>query len=284
MSPQPPRASPPQRFSSPDSEEPLSPSPPEFQSQSGLGKAEPQQAFVIEFFDDASRKKRSQSFANNMSPPEASSDRVMLEKASQSSERQVQSSASATPPTQRYTIPLKGPTSSGPQRAGSLQREKTGDRISTSFSSRSTSSVSARPFSSVGQKSKLAQEFTAEFLKQAKKSSSESRERNTSSPPTAAKTEKVLASQTTPHQPQTSSPIHQPVPLKTPMMPLPSHSVDSNSAHASSKNEEEDTLSDAGTYTIETDIPDRELEEARSKIDQASFFISVNLYKLPMEN
>lgn len=40
-----------------------------------------------------------------------------------------------------------------------------------------------------------------------------------------------------------------------------------------SKNEEEDSLSDAGTYTIEADNPDKELEEARSKIDQASFFV-----------
>lgn len=36
------------------------------------------------------------------------------------------------------------------------------------------------------------------------------------------------------------------------------------------RNEEEDSLSDAGTYTIETDVQDKELEEARSKIDQAS--------------
>lgn len=54
-------------------------------------------------------------------------------------------------------------------------------------------------------------------------------------------------------------------------MMLPSQSVEVKSAHVTSKNEEEDSLSDAGTYTIEADIPDRELEEARSKIDQASF-------------
>lgn len=44
-----------------------------------------------------------------------------------------------------------------------------------------------------------------------------------------------------------------------------------------SKNEEEDSLSDAGTYTIEADNPDKELEEARSKIDQASFFFMKSL-------
>lgn len=257
----------------------MSSCPPESQSLSSLGKAEPHQAFVIEFFDDNPRKKRSQSFTNNTSPPEPSGFRVPVEKVRKSSsptvERQVPSQASSTPPTQRYTIPLKDPDSTGAQRAGSLRREKTEDRISTSFSSRSSSAVTTRPFSSVGRRSKLTQEFTAEFLRQTKQSSSASREKNTSSPPTA-KTETVAASQTisppsnAPFQPQTSSPIHQPVPLKALVMPLPAQSAEVKSAHVSSKNEEEDTLSDAGTYTIETDVQDRELEEARSKIDQVS--------------
>lgn len=283
MCPQSLRASPPQRFTTPDSEEPLSYSPPESQSLSSVGKAEPHQAFVIEFFDDNSRKKRSQSFTNNASPPEPSGLRVQLEKARKSSsptgERQVPSPASTTPPTQRYTIPLKGPASTGPQRAGSLRREKTEDRISTSFSSRSSSTVCARPFSSVGRRSKLAQEFTAEFLKQAKQSSSASWEKNTASPPSAAKKEAVVVSKTSPppsnttYQPQTSSPIHQPVPLQVPVVPLMSQSMEVKSPHVGPKNEEEDSLSDAGTYTIETDTPDRELEEARNKIDQVSIFL-----------
>ncbi|XP_051242179.1 centrosomal protein of 170 kDa protein B isoform X2 [Dicentrarchus labrax] len=275
VSPQPLRASPPQRYASPNSEEPTSYSPPESQSLSSLGKAEPHQAFVIEFFDDNPRKKRSQSFTNNTCPPEPSALKVQLEKARKSAsptgERQVPSPASTTPPTQRYTVPLKGPASTGPQRAGSLRREKTEDRISTSFSSRSSSSVSVRPFSSVGRRSKLAQEFTAEFLKQSKQSSSASWEKNTSCPPTAAKTETVVDSQTpsnSPQKQQTSSPIHQPVPLKAPVMPLASQSVEVKSPHVGLKHEEEDSLSDAGTYTIEMDIQDRELEEARSKIDQ----------------
>lgn len=272
MSPQPLRASPPQRFTSPDSEEQLSSSPPESQSLSSLGKAEPHQAYVIEFVDDNPRKKRSQSFTNNTSPPEPSSLRVQLEKTRKSSsptvDRQGPSSVSTTPPTQRYTIPLKGPASTGHQRAGSLRREKTEDRISTSFSSRSTSSVSTRPFSSVGRRSKLAQEFTAEFLKQGKQSSSASKERDTNSSPTAAKTETVVA----PNQPQTSSPIHQPVPLQAPVMTLHTHSAEIKSAPVTSKTEEEDSLSDAGTYTIEADIPDKELEDEQKKIDQASFF------------
>ncbi|XP_026210872.1 centrosomal protein of 170 kDa protein B isoform X2 [Anabas testudineus] len=270
--PQPLRASPPQRFDSPDSEEPLSSSPPEFQSLSSLGKSEPHQAYVIEFLDENPRKKRSQSFTSNTNQPEPSGLRVQLEKArkSPSGERQAPSQPSTTPPTQRYTVPLKGPAPTGPQRAGSLRREKTEDRISTSFSSRSSASVSVRPFSSVGRRSKLAQEFTAEFLKQTKLTSSTSWEKNTYCTPTVAKTEAVVVSQSSPppssapYQPQTSSPIHSPVPLKVPVMPL-SQNVEVKSPLLGP---EDDCLSDAGTYTIETDVQDKELEEARSKIDQ----------------
>lgn len=259
VTPQPLRASPPRR-----SEEPSSYSPPESQSPPGLVKAEPHQAFVIEFFDDDLRKKRSHSFTGNTSPPEPSAPRVQPEKAKKGSsgERHVPSAASGIPPTQQYTVPLKGPAPSGFQRAGSLRREKTEDRISTGFSSRSSSSVSVRPFSSVGRRSKLAQEFTAEFLKQTKQSSSASSGKKASSPPPSNAS----------HQPQTSSPIHHPVPLRVPLMPVPSQAEEVQSPHVGAKNEEEDSLSDAGTYTIEADVQDKELEEARSNIDQASVF------------
>nr|XP_040054774.1 centrosomal protein of 170 kDa protein B isoform X2 [Gasterosteus aculeatus aculeatus] len=255
VTPQPLRASPPRR-----SEEPSSYSPPESQSPPGLVKAEPHQAFVIEFFDDDLRKKRSQSFTGNTSPPEPSAPRVQPEKAKKGSsgERHVPSAASGIPPTQQYTVPLKGPAPSGFQRAGSLRREKTEDRISTGFSSRSSSSVSVRPFSSVGRRSKLAQEFTAEFLKQTKQSSSASSGKKASSPPPSNAS----------HQPQTSSPIHHHVPLRVPLMPVPSQAEEVQSPHVGAKNEEEDSLSDAGTYTIEADVQDKELEEARSNIDQ----------------
>lgn len=53
-------------------------------------------------------------------------------------------------------------------------------------------------------------------------------------------------------------------------MPMASPSIDIKSSHGGPKNEEEDSLSDAGTYTIEGDIIDIEVEEARRKIDQAS--------------
>ena len=132
----------------------------------------------------------------------------------------------------------------------------------------------------MGRRSKLAQEFTTEFLKQTKESSSSSSrwEKNTFSPLSRAKTETVVESQSSPppskasYQPQTSSPIDQPVPLTAPVMPVAFQGVEDKSPHVGPRNEEEDTLSDAGTYTIEADIQDRELEEARSKIDQASFF------------
>lgn len=38
------------------------------------------------------------------------------------------------------------------------------------------------------------------------------------------------------------------------------------------RTEEEDSLSDAGTYTIETESQDKEVEEARSMIDQVMYF------------
>ncbi|KAM4543252.1 centrosomal protein of 170 kDa protein B isoform 2-T2 [Odontesthes bonariensis] len=278
VSPQNLRASQTQHFVSPDSEEPLSRSPPESQSLSTQGKSEPHQAFVIEFFEDDTRKKRSQSFTGSAAPPEPSGVRLQQDTARKSTspteERPVPPSSSTTPPTQRYTIPLKGSASTGFQRAGSLRKEKTEDQISTSFSSRSSSSVSVRHFSSVGRRSKLAQEFTAELLKR-KQNSASSWENNSSGSPKAAQRGTAVVSQsdqspTSPlpsggHlQPQTSSPIHTPVPLKVPVMPPASQGVEVKSL----RHEEEDSLSDAGTYTIETDLQDKELEEARSKIDQ----------------
>ncbi|XP_029972571.1 centrosomal protein of 170 kDa protein B isoform X2 [Salarias fasciatus] len=283
VSPQTLRSSPPQRFPSPEfPQEPLNSSL-ESHSQQDFGKSDPNQAFVIEFFDDNPRKKRSQSFTNNGAPPEPPGLRHQLEKSKKSanptSERQVPPQPSSTPATQRYTIPLKGPASSGPQRAGSLRREKTEDRISTGFSSRSSSSPSARPFSSVGRKSKLAQEFTAELFKQAKNNLAATWEKNSSGSHKAAKTgagavcQSDRGSSSPPqsdahHQPQTSSPVRKPVPLKVPVTPPAPQSQEVSSPRDSLKNEEDDTLSEAGTYTIEADAQDKELEEARGKIDQ----------------
>ncbi|XP_038150404.1 centrosomal protein of 170 kDa protein B isoform X2 [Cyprinodon tularosa] len=261
-------------ITSPGSEEPLSSSPPESQSLSSLSKAEPNQAFVTEFFDANAKNRRSQSGTQITSPPEPSNLRVQQEKKSSSpnTQRHISSSSSPTPPTQRYTIPLKGPDSSGFQRAGSLRREKTEDRISTSFSSRSSSSVSVKPFSSVGRRSKLSKEFNAELLKR-KETFSSSSEKIASSSPKTTKRALTIVSQTEQGpsssppsdgdlHPQTSSPIHPPVPIKTPLTPADTAEV------RSPRNEEDDSVSDAGTYTIEADVHDKELEEARGKIDQ----------------
>ncbi|KAM3871509.1 centrosomal protein of 170 kDa protein B [Diretmus argenteus] len=274
------RASPPHHFTSPDSKE--SYSPPESQSPPSLGKTDPHQAFVIEFFDDNPRKKRSQSFTNNPIQPDTSGHRTQLDKAkkgsSPSGQRQDSSLASSTPPTQRYTVPLKGSGSSGHQRAGSLRRQNTEERISTGFSSRS-STVTVRPFGSVGRKSRLAQDFAAEFLKQAKQASSASREKNTTSSTTTSPPVTVVTPEshqspvsppppTAPYLAQTSSPIHQAVPLKVPTMSLVPQSMEVKSPHVGPRNEEEDSLSDAGTYTIEGDAQDKEVEEARNKINE----------------
>ncbi|XP_034530302.1 centrosomal protein of 170 kDa protein B [Notolabrus celidotus] len=279
VSPQPLRISP-QHYASSDSKDPSSYSPPESQSLPGLGKAEPHQAFVIEFNDDNNtRKKRSASFTNNTSSPEPSALRVQLEKARKNSsptgERRGQARVPNTPPTQRYTIPLKGPGSTGPQRAGSLRREKTEDRISTGYSSRSSSSVPVRPFSSAGRRSKISQDFTAELLKQTKASASATWEKNVSSHSAAhkkemTKPEKMLSQSSPPasYQPQTSSPIRKPVPLMPPLMPPASQILEVKSPLNSPRIEDDDCLSDAGTYTIEEDVQDREIEEARKKIAQ----------------
>ncbi|XP_077411478.1 centrosomal protein of 170 kDa protein B isoform X2 [Vanacampus margaritifer] len=279
---QPQRASPPQRFT--DSDQPSSYFPP--QSQSGAGKADPHRAFVIEFYDEHSddnpRRKRSQT-----TPSEPPNLRTQLEKARKSSspagEKQVQPAAGSTPPSQRYTIPLKAHATTGSHRAGSLRREKTEERISTGFSSRSSSAVSARPFSSVGRRSKLAKEFTTEWLrqrdKQTKQTSSPNEEKKAFCPPTKPETETSVVSKpdqtfTSPPGvdpsllPKTSSPIHQPVPLQVPKMPLMFPSGEVKVTHGGPRNVEDDTLSEAGTYTIDADVPDKELEEARNKIDK----------------
>lgn len=260
---------------SPDLEETLSRSPTESQSLSSHSKSELQQTFVIEMFDN-SRKRHSQSFSNPTASPEPAGLQHQQEKANTSSpavERQVPpASSSTTPSTQRYTIPLKdSSSSSGFQRAGSLRREKTDDRISTSLSSRS-SSASVRPFSSVGRKSKLAKEFTAERLKQEKSSSIWEKYAPSSSKAAQRRADAVFQSDRTStsppppdghHRHQTSSPVNQPVPLK------PNTTPTQNVEVRSPRNEEEDNLSDAGTYTIEADVQDKEVEEARRKIDQA---------------
>ncbi|RXN35024.1 centrosomal protein of 170 kDa B-like [Labeo rohita] len=221
------------------------------------GKPDPKQAFVIEFFDDAQRKKRSQSFTNNMSSPDFQS--ALKSKLDKRKGAERSTSSAHNPPTQQFTIPLKG--SDGPQRAGSLRREKSEIRMSTTeFSSRSVT----KTFGSVGRRSKLSQDFAAELLRVSKPSPAPTWDRDS----TWVKTSSSNTESSITHQsfPIASNSVNQ-TPLRSPSAP-----VDDNSTEAKTlvpkQQEEEDSLSDAGTYTIEAESPDKEVVEARSLIDQ----------------
>ncbi|XP_071226437.1 centrosomal protein of 170 kDa protein B-like isoform X4 [Salvelinus alpinus] len=296
-------------------ERPLSESPPEVGSPTmGRSKPDPQeplsqQAFIIEFFDNP-RKKRSQSFTAN--PAHADSYSTLKAKLERRKGGERPNSMHGhMPPTQQVTVPLKG--HGGPLRSSSLKREKTEEPLSggsassssgSGPSSRTSSGITIKPFGSVGKKSKLAQEFAAEFLMKDAAHRALSPTRDKTSPPMSAPPVMMMSpsrtripspldppssvsypstpSQTTaprsysptpaPHSPalalsqppsrspvQTASPVRSAVPSTTPLMPLGLGVV---------RNEEEDSLSDAGTYTIETESQDKEVEEARNMIDQ----------------
>ncbi|XP_068959935.1 centrosomal protein of 170 kDa protein B isoform X1 [Petaurus breviceps papuanus] len=197
-----------------------------------------QQAFVIEFFDeDTPRKKRSQSFTHVPADPKADKRRVP-------GPTGVCGGMAAVPG------PAPGRASgstSGPQRASSLKREKTEDRTGSP-------SPAARPthrlYGSVGRKSRMAQEFAAEYL----------RETTTTGRPGPEKQPPGLPAPLAPRVVISTAP---PVPSSSPA-PV---SADSQLTK-SRKQEEDDSLSDAGTYTIETETQDKEVEEARKMIDQ----------------
>lgn len=275
-----------------------------------------QQAFIIEFFDDNPRKKRSQSFTHNS----VHGDNYSALKAKLERRKGAERPASVhgnIPPTQQMTVPLKGLSHGVHQRSSSLKREKTEDVVSkggsspsssgtsiTSSSSRSSPAITIKPFGSIGKKSKLAQEFK-EFL-------------NEASPPMSAPPVMMSPSHThlpspedtricapssvsypaSPSQihthilPQTLLPASSPISVLSlsPSMgpdssssalltfsPVLSTGADSKALRTHPKgpgairSEEEDSLSDAGTYTIETESQDKEVEEARSMIDQVKF-------------
>ncbi|KAI7805036.1 putative centrosomal protein of 170 kDa protein B, partial [Triplophysa rosa] len=244
---------------------------PESKSQE---KQDPQQAFVIEFFDDSQRKKRSQSFTNNISSPDFQSAlKNKLDK-----RKGTNTSTGYNPPTQQFTIPLKG--SDGSQRAGSLRREKSEIRMSTSdFSSRST----GKPFRSVGRRSKLAQDFARELQKISKTASASTWKHNSSESNLNATSEISTENGDSPvthHSLPTTSHSNSHYLNQTLSTSLyqPSTPPNSSSLHMEDdtvdvkatgpKQEEEDSLSDAGTYTIEAEGPDKDIVEARSMIDQ----------------
>ncbi|XP_031694667.1 centrosomal protein of 170 kDa protein B isoform X2 [Anarrhichthys ocellatus] len=288
-------------------ERPLSQSPPQDRSptteESKEGPPEhlTQQAFIIEFFDDNPRKKRSQSFTHN--PAHADSYSALKAKLERRKGGERPASVHGhLPPTQQVTVPLKGQGHGGPQRSSSLKREKTeGEVASSGSSSRSSSGVGIRPFGSVGKKSKLAQEFAAEFLKDSVRHDSSPKRDKMSPPPMSAPPVMVsppharipspqespapssVSYPTSPLQPpvtskssiptnaaavQTASPVHSSGPPKSPMLPLGVRAGDPKASQRMMRNEEDDSLSDAGTYTIETESQDKEVEEARNMIDQ----------------
>ncbi|XP_076155840.1 centrosomal protein of 170 kDa protein B isoform X4 [Alosa pseudoharengus] len=272
-------------FTPPSIEPPLTSSTPALSSPpQSQARGDPQQAFVIEFFDDSNaRKKRSHSFSNNMGPGEANvvlKSRLEKRKSAALLGERGTAAQGSTPPTQQFTVPLKGSSSSGGfYRAGSLRREKTDVRLgsSSNFSSRSASS---RPFGSVGRRSKLAQDFANEFLRQSRppsataapapSSSSSSSSPSASTATSAASTQAQLQRSTPASRPShhASGPKQSSVPMKGPLMSLKGSDPDPKAPRAF-RNEEEDSLSDAGTYTIEGDIQDKEVEEARNRIDKS---------------
>nr|XP_033807123.1 centrosomal protein of 170 kDa protein B isoform X2 [Geotrypetes seraphini] len=202
-----------------------------------------QQAFVIEFFDDdAPRKKRSQSFTHSVHSSQSDTDPTLKPK-QEKRKGAMPAEKLSNAPTQ-VSKPFS--TSSGPQRSGSFRREKTDERLSSSSSS--TSRTSGKNYGSVGKKSKIAQEFAVEYFRE----HSETANQNAELP--------------TGMQGQTSLPmtIATQVVVSSPLSTSPQDSK----AIKVLKNDEEDSLSDAGTYTIETEAPEKEVEDARKMIDQ----------------
>ncbi|KAM3918516.1 centrosomal protein of 170 kDa protein B-like isoform 1-T1 [Leptodactylus fuscus] len=248
-----------------DSEDPAGPVPEKENTQTDQGKLqrqikrEPeellhnQQAFVIEFFDDdAPRKKRSQSFTHSANAPQNEAESA--NKAKNDKKKGVLPAEKLTTngTTTAPLVPKPLVNSSFPQRSNSFRREKTDDRISN------TGPVTAKPpvknFGSIGKKSKFAQEFVAEYLREQSEILKDSVEKPMTLPLSTVVTppaiHQVQSSVMGPSAPQavTQAPECRPLRVK--------------------KTEEEDSLSDAGTYTIETENQDKEVEEARKMIDQ----------------
>ncbi|XP_026704779.1 centrosomal protein of 170 kDa protein B isoform X2 [Athene cunicularia] len=203
------------------------------------------QAFVIEFFEDTPRKKRSQSFTHSAHSSQSDTDPGLKTKVEKRKNTLPSDKLGNSAPPSHLGAQAGKPSnsSSGTQRTSSFKREKTEDRISSSSSS--ASRTSAKTYGSVGRKSKMAQDFMAEYL----------RETAQSGKPSAEK----------------------PAPLPMPVAPRMGVSSEPESASApppevksaqGRRNDEEDSVSETGTYTIETESQDKEVEEARKMIDQ----------------
>ncbi|XP_029453940.1 centrosomal protein of 170 kDa protein B isoform X2 [Rhinatrema bivittatum] len=208
-----------------------------------------QQAFVIEFFDDeAPRKKRSQSFTHTVHSSQSDTDPTLKTKQDRRKGAipPEKPSSMALLPSVPTQVSKPASSSSGPQRSSSFRREKTDDRLSSSSSS--TSRTSGKNYGSVGRKSKIAQEFAAEYFRERTEAVNQSAE-VVPALPVPASVQTVTASQSIVSSALTTS-------------------LQDSKPTQVQKNAEEDSLSDAGTYTIETEAPEKEVEEARKMIDQ----------------
>ncbi|XP_049684419.1 centrosomal protein of 170 kDa protein B [Accipiter gentilis] len=203
------------------------------------------QAFVIEFFEDTPRKKRSQSFTHSAHSSQSDTDPGLKTKVEKrKSALPAEKLGNAAPPSHLGAQAGKpNNSSSGTQRSSSFKREKGEDRINSSSSS--TSRASAKTYGSVGRKSKMAQDFMAEYLRETAQSGKPSAEKPAPLPvPVAPRV--VISSE--------------PEPASAPPPEIKSAQ--------GRRNDEEDSVSETGTYTIETESQDKEVEEARKMIDQ----------------
>ncbi|NXC88895.1 C170B protein, partial [Cercotrichas coryphoeus] len=199
------------------------------------------QAFVIEFFEDTPRKKRSQSFTHSAHSSQSDADlKNKVEK--RKNALPAEKPGNSVPPS-HLTAQAGKPTSNscGTQRTSSFKREKTEDRINSS----SSSAPRAKSYGSVGRKSKMAQDFMAEYLRETAQSGKPNAEKPAPVPMPAAP--RVVISS-------------EPEPASTPPPEVKSAQ--------GRRNDEEDSVSETGTYTIETESQDKEVEEARKMIDQ----------------
>ncbi|NWV78156.1 C170B protein, partial [Dasyornis broadbenti] len=201
------------------------------------------QAFVIEFFEDTPRKKRSQSFTHSAHSSQSDTDPGLKNKVEKRKNALPAEKPGNSVPPSHLTAQAGKPTSNscGTQRTSSFKREKTEDRINSS----STSAPRAKSYGSVGRKSKMAQDFMAEYLRETAQSGKPSTEKPAPLPVQVAP--RVVISS-------------EPEPASAPPLEV--------KAAQGRRNDEEDSVSETGTYTIETESQDKEVEEARKMIDQ----------------
>ncbi|XP_018762697.2 centrosomal protein of 170 kDa protein B isoform X7 [Serinus canaria] len=201
------------------------------------------QAFVIEFFEDTPRKKRSQSFTHSAHSSQSDTDAGLKSKVEKRKNAlPVEKPGNSVPPSHLTAQGGKATNNScGTQRTSSFKRDKTEDRINSS----SSSAPRAKSYGSVGRKSKMAQDFMAEYL----------RETAQSGKPNAEKAAPV------------PMPVAPRVVISSEPEPASAPPPEVKSAQGR-RNDEEDSVSETGTYTIETESQDKEVEEARKMIDQ----------------